>query len=191
MVFLGTTSTPQEENPNQVLSNNDPCDIGISAFSQELDTPFESNNDLISYTEAEPEALEISSIPYAEIYEEIILGFDTAAYLPENFDPNTVYVDLKAVPYLEMADFENLGFETANYLPASFDPYGFPTNFMDISFIEGEEEVDLGFDTTAYLPEGYNAFEKELDLDSIIFIEEEDLRFGYRNSEDLPLIFNM
>lgn len=47
------------------------------------------------------------------------LGFDTAAYLPEGFDPHEFYFDLDSVEYIE--EEEELDFNTAQYLPAGFN----------------------------------------------------------------------
>lgn len=179
MVFLGITSTPQEDNSNDLTPNNELYSIGFTADLDYLATNFLAPEVFYSNAALESGLLPLSAIPYAELEEEVYLGFDTAAYLPDNFDPAAGLLDLKTISYLEMENFEELGFKTEEYLPASFDPYAIPTNFMDISFIEGEEEIDLGFDTKQFLPRGYNAYEIEFDLDSILFIEEEDLKFGY------------
>lgn len=183
MVLLGITSTPQEENSNEITPNNELQGIGFTANLDYLATEFLTSD--IFYVDADLETgtLPLSAIPYEELEEEVDLGFDTAAYLPENFDPKVSAVDLKSISYLEVEDYEELGFSTEVYLPASFDPYAIPTNFMDISFIDEEEEVDLGFDTEQFLPTGFNAYEIEFDLDSILFIEEEDLKFGYDSAK--------
>ncbi len=191
MVLLGITSTPQEDNSNELLSSNELQGIYLTVLNEDPNTEFWMSEVFFDTSDLDTENLDIASIPYEELEEDIPLGFDTTEYLPENFDPKVSYIDLKAVPYLKMAEYEDIGFDTAAYLPASFDPYAIPQDFMDISFIEEEEEVvDLGFDTRPYLPEGYDSFEEVLDLDSIIFIEEEDFKYGFNTSKYLPLLFN-
>jgi len=179
MVLLGITSTPQEDSSNDLIPSNELYSIGFTVDLDYLATDFLTPDTFYCQADLKSGALPLDAIPFAELEEEVDLGFDTAVYLPENFDPTASLVDLKTISYLELENFEALGFKTEEYLPASFDPYAIPTNFMDISFIEAEEEVDLGFDTKQFLPIGYNAYELEFDLDSILFIEEEDLKFGY------------
>ena len=190
MVFLGITSTPQENNSEELLSSNELEAISLTAFNKDLNTEYWMSEVFFEASYLETENLDIAAIPYAELEEDIILGFDTTKYLPENFDPTVSYIDLSSVQYLKMADYEDIGFDTAAYLPASFDPYAFPKDFMDISFIEKEEVVDLGFDTRTYLPQGYDSYEEVLDLDSIIFIEEDDFKYGYNASKYFPLLLN-
>ena len=51
------------------------------------------------------------------------LGFDTAAYLPDNFDPYADEVVVESLNYIE-DDVIELGFNTRDFLPEGFDPYG-------------------------------------------------------------------
>lgn len=110
------------------------------------------------------EPLRIDEITFIEIEEEIELGFDTTAYLPEGFN---AYKGMEfAINELEVIEVEeevDLGFDTTNYLPKGFNPYAamefeFEDIFADIVLIE--EEIDLGFDISAYLPEGFDAYAK-------------------------------
>ncbi len=183
MVFLGTTSTPQTDDSKVELDHDIiisvPLKASIEGLQAETTLPF--------IMEEEPTDLDIASIAYAE-EEEIELGFDTAAYLPENFDPAREYVNLNTIAYLEDTEEESVGINTEAYLPASFDPYAAPANFMDISYME-EEEIRLGFDTNALLPEGFDAYERELDLDTIVYIEDEDVDLGFDPRAYLPVSF--
>jgi hypothetical protein len=51
------------------------------------------------------------------------LGFDTAPYLPENFDPYNGEFSLDAINYIDENDDLELDFDTSGYLPIGFDPY--------------------------------------------------------------------
>jgi hypothetical protein len=89
---------------------------------------------------------------------EIDLGFDTADYLPEDFDAHQVYFDLNGVDYIE----EDLAIEwdTKEYLPKEFNAYAYPTDLQSINFIDGSDTIEVGFDTQKYLPLNFNAFTK-------------------------------
>lgn len=107
---------------------------------------------------AENADLDLNEIVYIEEEPQIELGFDTADYLPEGFDPYKLYVDLNAVEYVEEQEEINLGFNVADYLPANFDPYADPLDIAGINYMEEEEEIELGFDTAAYLPANFDPY---------------------------------
>ena len=98
----------------------------------------------------EKDKFDINSITYIEDEIEIDLGFDTADYLPEDFDAHQVYFDLNGVDYIE----EDLSIEwdTKEYLPKEFNAYAYPTDVQSINFIDGSDTFALGFDTQNYLP---------------------------------------
>ena len=106
----------------------------------------------------EKDKFDINSITYIEDEIEIDLGFDTADYLPEDFDAHQVYFDLNGVDYIE----EDLSIEwdTKEYLPKEFNAYAYPTDVQSINFIDGSDTFALGFDTQNYLPLNFNAFTK-------------------------------
>ncbi len=106
----------------------------------------------------EKEKFDINSITYIEDEIEIDLGFDTADYLPEDFDAHQVYFDLNGVDYIE----EDLAIEwdTKEYLPKEFNAYAYPTDVQSINFIDGSDTIEVGFDTQKYLPLNFNAFAK-------------------------------
>ena len=106
----------------------------------------------------EKDKFDINSITYIEDEIEIDLGFDTADYLPEDFDAHQVYFDLNGVDYIE----EDLAIEwdTKEYLPKEFNAYAYPTDVQSINFIDGSDTFALGFDTQNYLPLNFNAFTK-------------------------------
>ncbi|MAU26932.1 MAG: hypothetical protein CMH48_06835 [Muricauda sp.] len=65
---------------------------------------------------------DIHSIEFIETSGDIELGFDTAKYLPEGFNPYVGKVSVKSLNYIEDEQVE-LGFDTSEYLPEGFDPY--------------------------------------------------------------------
>ncbi|MBG47300.1 MAG: hypothetical protein CML05_03310 [Pseudozobellia sp.] len=107
---------------------------------------------------SERDELVISSIDYIEEDTDFELGFDTAEYLPEDFDPYKMYVDLKSVVYIE--EEEALKLNTKKHLPKEFDAYAFPSNVFDFNYIDANDEISLNFDTQEHLPEGFNPYIK-------------------------------
>jgi len=114
---------------------------------------------LVSDPECKENAdLDLNEIVYIEEEPQIELGFDTAEYLPEGFDPYKLYVDLNTVEYVDEQEEINLGFNVADYLPTNFDPYADPSNIEAINYMEEEEQIELGFDTATYLPENFDPY---------------------------------
>jgi len=105
-----------------------------------------------------PEELDLDSITYIEDENPFNLGFDTADYLPEGFDPYKVYVDLDAIHFIEAQDTDELGFDTTTALPENFDPYAAPTDFRSVSYLEVEEDFYPEIDTHAWLPQGFDPY---------------------------------
>ena len=103
--------------------------------------------------------LNLDDVVYIEEEQEIELGFDTADYLPEGFDPCEVYFDLSSVEYIEAGQDFELGFDTGSYLPKGFDPYADPSGISGINYME-EEEIELDFDTADYLPENFDSYHR-------------------------------
>lgn len=66
--------------------------------------------------------LDLASVAFIEMDTEDELGFDTAVYLPEDFDPYSDEVAVEAINFIEEDTIE-LGFDTEAYLPKDFDPY--------------------------------------------------------------------
>ena len=189
LVLTGIATTSQTENPttdfeNQVTVEN------VSLTVNEHTLFWTTDNEEIGIqgtssimpTEA-PENLQLDEILYLEANNEIELGFDTKAYLPENFDPTTFYFDVTAVSYIDENKGSDLGFNTKDYLPAEFNAYVQPEDAMDVSYIEETEDA-LGFDAAVYLPESFDPYKTELDINSIVYIEE-DINFElYLDSSD-------
>ena len=93
-----------------------------------------ANGVFASDPKTEKEELDINSVVYIEEEVEIVLGFDTADYLPENFDPYKTYIDLNAVTYIEESFEIDLGL--VQYLPKGFDAYAYPTDAQSINYID-------------------------------------------------------
>lgn len=103
------------------------------------------------------EVFDVNSIEYIEEDEQIELGFDSADYLPEGFDPYEVYFDLNAVQFeeeeIEISDL-------TKYLPEGFDSYAYSTDVQSINYIDENDSFEVDFDTKKYLPKGFNAYAK-------------------------------
>ena len=110
--------------------------------------------------QAQTENLNIENVRYIEDFETVDLGFDTAAYLPEDFNPyQGMIFELEDIIYVEEEDEIELNFNTSAYLPKNFNAYSSDVlNVEDIMYIELEDEIDLGFDTTEYLPQDFNPY---------------------------------
>jgi hypothetical protein len=106
----------------------------------------------------EKEKFDINSITYIEDEIEFDLGFDTADYLPEDFDAHHVYFDLNGVKYIE-EDFA-MEWDSKEYLPKEFNAYAFPSDVQSINFLDESDVFEVGFDTQEYLPLNFNAFTK-------------------------------
>ena len=200
LVFIGNTTTPkiesiltQEDFPSKEIVNCQLPETQIQLVSTEdvvdevafFHASKRSKNEFNS-----PAEMDINEIVFIECEETIDLGFDTADYLPENFDPHKVYVDLNSVNYIEENKEVALNFDTATYLPNDFNPYAIPADITSISYLE-EEEITLGFDTALYLPEGFDPYEVYFDLNSVEYIEEEDeVEFDFDTSDYLPKGFD-
>jgi len=191
LVMLGTTTTPQE---TKLTSNCSSTEDSI------YEATFEVNNPEIFAMQSEtvwkapklisrmpvnaPDDIKVSEIVFIEEETAIDLGFDTADYLPEGFDPYKVYFDINSVEFID-DEAEELGFETAAYLPEGFDPYNVYFDINSVEFIDDEAE-ELGFETAAYLPEDFNAYANPGSLDGINYIEDEDIVLGFDTADYLP-----
>ena len=103
------------------------------------------------------EVFDLSTIEYIEEDEEIDLGFDTADYLPDGFNPYEIYVDLNAMEYIE----EDITIsDVSAFLPENFDAYAYPTDVQSINYIDENDLIEINLDTENYLPEGFNAYKK-------------------------------
>ena len=101
---------------------------------------------------------DIDSIVYIEEEPEIELGFDTADYLPEGFDPYKFYFNMEGVNYIENDEI-NLKDSQTN-LPSDFNAYAYPSDVESMNYIDPNDNISLDLDTTTYLPEGFDAYAK-------------------------------
>lgn len=103
--------------------------------------------------------LDVNNLDYIEIEEEseIDLGFDTADYLPEDFDPYAFYFDLNSIEYMENDEIGML-LDLKEYLPSNFNAYANPTDVRSINYIDVNDGVVLGFDTKQYLPKDFDPY---------------------------------
>ncbi len=104
----------------------------------------------------EIENLDINSIQYIEEEEELDLGFDASDYLPDNFDPYKLYVNLDAVIYIEDNVID--AFDSAKFLPKGFDAYADPADVQSINYIDENDNIVLNFIAKKHLPKGFNAY---------------------------------
>lgn len=104
----------------------------------------------------EKDELVINSITYIEDDVDFDLGFDTADYLPEDFNPYDVYVDIESIAFVE--DDEDINFNSRKHLPKEFDAYAYPTDVEGFNYIDENDEIVLDFDTKKYLPEGFDPY---------------------------------
>lgn len=104
----------------------------------------------------------IEDITFIEVEETIDLGFDTAQYLPEGFDPyEGMGPNLEEITFIATEKEIDLGFDTARYLPEGFNAYeGMVFDIDEIEYIEEEEEINLDFDVQAYLPKDFSALSR-------------------------------
>ncbi|MBT8183289.1 MAG: hypothetical protein KJN76_00495 [Eudoraea sp.] len=183
LVFLGNTATPNaEQTYAQVNSPNKELKCPVQARPVKL---IKASTDVQDYEftyhkewgleckkNMSTSTLDLNRIVFLESEEHIDLGFNTADYLPENFDPYEVYVDLDQIAYIQSDEDGLSGFNVAAYLPKDFNAYAFPADIRAISYIEEEPVLDL--DTAPYLPEGFDPYEYYFDIHSVEYIEEEE-----------------
>ena len=157
--MLSTTATPQHENPlldnvfENVVLSIDPEIIHEPQIHVPAYEEYKLNK---GDSEANLKVVAWYDVTYLE--EEIIdLGFDTAFYLPEDFDAHAVPTDLAGINFMEEETDLDPEFDTASYLPEGFDPYDIYIDLNEIVYLE-DEELDLGFDTAKYLPIGFDPY---------------------------------
>lgn len=120
---------------------------GPNHYTNEMEAP-KHNKTMMS------DSCVLGELTYIEENEEVELGFDTAAYLPEDFNAyEGMTFDLSEIEYAEIEEEIELGFDTKEYLPEDFNAYAeVELDLNDIIYIEEEEEdFDLGLDAGIYL----------------------------------------
>jgi len=103
--------------------------------------------------------LDINTIVYIEEEEVIELGFDTADYLPEGFNPYEVYFNIESVEFVEQESKIKIR-RHKKRLPKNFDPYAYPTDASSFNYIDEDDTIELDFDSTKHLPEGFDPYIK-------------------------------
>lgn len=85
---------------------------------------FELEQELFGET-ANDEAVSIASIDVYDLNEEVELDFNTADFLPEDFNAKEGMEDLdwSSINLVELEEEVEIGFDTKAYLPKDFDPY--------------------------------------------------------------------
>lgn len=104
----------------------------------------------------ENDKLIISSVTYIEDDADFDLGFETADYLPKDFNPYEVYVDLESIVFIE--DDVAISLNSKKHLPKGFNAYAYPTDVEGFNYIDENDEIVLGFDTKNHLPEGFDPY---------------------------------
>ncbi len=100
---------------------------------------------------------ENDKVIYIEEVSPVDLGFDTALYLPDGFDPFGNPQNILDVSFIEEEDEVQLDFDVRQYLPAMFDPYKKYFDLSSIEFIEEEEVIEFDFEIQDYLPTDFIA----------------------------------
>lgn len=106
---------------------------------------------------------EIANLNYMELEDPFDLGFDTTAYLPEDFNPDEAWVNLGDFVYIPLD--EEPVVVNQELLPKSFDAYAPPKDILSVSYIdpdESEEPLEPSVDLQEYLPSEFDPFEREL-----------------------------
>lgn len=106
----------------------------------------------------EREEFDINSILYIEEDAEIDLGFNTADYLPEDFNPYQHYFNINSIVYIE--EEVNLGINSKSYLPEGFDAYANSFSIDSFNYIDICDNFELDFDSKTYLPQDFNPYDR-------------------------------
>jgi len=101
------------------------------------------------------ESLDINTIEYIEDEMDFDLGFDTADYLPEDFDASQIYFNIESVQYVE----DELVFEinTKEYLPEGFDAYAFPSDVQSINYIDEKDSFEVRLNSMKFMRSAFNS----------------------------------
>lgn len=108
----------------QVNANNkknaDPFTAFINLEIEKLELERELFGEVTNY-----EILSIASIDVYELQEEVHLGFDSADFLPVDFNAKSGMneIDWNKFELIELEEEFELGFDTEAYLPEGFNPY--------------------------------------------------------------------
>lgn len=107
----------------------------------------------------EVEGFDLDSIEYIEEEEVIDLGFDTADYLPDGFDPYAFYFDIHSIAFIEESDLEDISVNKR--IPKGFDAYADPIGIEGINYMDPNDEIIVDFNTKRFLPKGFDPFKRK------------------------------
>ena len=96
-------------------------------------------------------------VVFIEEVSPVKLGFDTAMYLPVDFNAYGHPENFMDISFIEEEDEVKLDFDVRQYLPKHFDPFKKYFDLNSIEYIEEEEEIEFDFEISEYLPEGFSA----------------------------------
>ena len=193
-LLFGQDAATQQQEADPYVGNQEVKTVAISTFENEVLTDSTAKAYFVNFEVNEPTELDLDSIVYIEDEEEVDLGFDPAAFLPEGFNPYEAYFDIHSITYIEETPEVTFDFDVAEYLPDNFDANAYYFDIHSIDFIDTEEEdmLEMGYDVAAYLPRGFNPHEPYFDINSIEYIEDEEeiVNLGFDTSKYLPKGFN-
>ena len=98
--------------------------------------------------------LDINTIEFIEDDMDIDLGFDTADYLPEDFDPHQFYFNINSVDFCE--EEWVLELDTQQYLPKGFNAYAYPSDVQSINYIDESDSFEFRIDAGSHVHAGCN-----------------------------------
>ena len=90
--------------------------------------------------------IDLDSIVYIEEEKPVVLGFETAQYLPEEFNAYSSPVNFMDISFIEEDPEIVLAFDKGHYLPKAFDPYKEYFDLNSIPFLEEEECFEIDFE---------------------------------------------
>jgi hypothetical protein len=106
--------------------------------------------------------LQVEDIKVIELEEPVEINFDTAQYLPKDFNAlaGKNDIDWSKVELVELEEDVDLGFDPKAYLPKNFNALEGKNDidWSKVELVELEEDVELNFDTKGYLPENFNPY---------------------------------
>lgn len=167
LALLGSTPTPKDNIYAQERYSQDTVVIAETTLNCDSEVIADHSivnmgtlKEVLLAIVSEGEELDLREVVFYEEEEILDLGFDTADYLPEDFNPFANPENFMDISYLEEESEMDLGFDTREYLPEGFDPYEPYFDLNSIEYIEEEEEIELNFDTSAYLPKGFDPYSR-------------------------------
>jgi hypothetical protein len=103
-------------------SHSDFNNSALEFISLEIDQ-FELEQNV--FLELNDRTLNVEDIEVVELEEEVDINFDTAQYLPENFNvlAGKNNIDWSKIELIELEEEVELGFNTKDHLPENFNPY--------------------------------------------------------------------